>query len=88
MLDQVTRGSEYFSAVVSCSLAFHAADVMDDNNLLTALSTQIQISVTPIGMVRKPSVEPTVLAKSWDITPEKALKTIQARMKRGPTLHC
>ena len=33
-------------------------------------------------MVRKLSVEPIVLARRWDITPEKAHKTIQATMQR------
>ena len=78
----------YVSTVILYSLAYDDSNVMDNDNLATALLAQIQISVALIGLVRKPSVEPTVLAKSWDITPEKALKTIQARMKRGPTLHC
>ena len=41
----------------------------------------MQISRALIGMVRKPSVEPIVLAQRWGITPEKAQKTIQATMQ-------
>mgnify|MGYP006186246423 CR=1 FL=1 len=79
----VARGPVFVSAVVSYSLAYDAADVMDNDNLATALSVQIQISLVLIGMVRKPSVEPIVLAKRWGITPEKAQKTIQATTQRG-----
>ena len=61
-------------------------------NLATALSAQIQISIVLIGMVRKPSLEPIILAKRWDIIPEKAWKTIQAATQRVlglcPILHC
>ena len=57
------RGTVYVSTVVSYSLAYDGTDVMDNNNLATALSVQIQISIASIGMVIKPSVEPTVLAK-------------------------
>ena len=77
------RGPIYVIAVVSFSLAYDAADVIDNDNLATALSAQIQISIVLISMVRKPSVEPIVLAKRWGITPEKAQKTIQATMQRG-----
>ena len=77
------RGPVFVSAVVSYSLAYDAAAVMDNYNLATALESQIQISIMLIGMVRKPSVDPIVLAKHWGITPEKALKTIQATTKRG-----
>ena len=70
------------SAVVSYSLAYNAADVMESDNLKTALESQIQISIVLIGMVRKPSVEPIVFAKRLDITPEKE-KTIQATTQRG-----
>ena len=74
----VARGPVYISTVVSYSLASDAADVMDNDNLATALLAQIQISIVLIGTVRKPSVEPIVLAKRWGITPENAQKTIQA----------
>ena len=41
------------SAQLSHSLAHNAADVLDNDNLVTALSTHIQIIVALIGMVRK-----------------------------------
>ena len=56
------RGSIFINAVTSYSLAYGAADIMDDDNLAT-LSAQIQVSIVLIGIVRKPSVEPIVLAK-------------------------
>ena len=64
-------------------MAYDAADITDNDNLATALSAQIQISTGLIGTVRNLSVEPLVLAKRWGITPEKALKTIQATTQRG-----
>ena len=45
-------------------------------------SFQIQVSMALIGMVRKSSVDPRVLAKWWGITPEKVQKTIQATAQR------
>ena len=72
----VKRGPVFVSTIVSYSLAYDAADVMDNDNLATALEAQIQISIALIGMVRKPSIDPIVLAKRWDITPEKAQNTI------------
>ena len=83
ILATVTRGPAYVSAVVTSSLAYNAADVMNNENIATALAAQIQISIGLIGMVRKPSVKLIVLAKRWDITPEKAQKAIQATMQRG-----
>ena len=77
------RGPVFVSAVVSYSLAYDATDVMDNDNLATALEAQIQISIVLIGMVRKPSIDLIVLAKRWGITPEKAQKTIQATTQRG-----
>ena len=77
------RGPVFVSAVVSYSLAYNAADVMDDVNLVTALEAQIQISVALMGMVGKPSIDPIVSAKKWGITPEKAQKTIKATTQRG-----
>ena len=58
-----TRGQVYVSTVISDSQAYDATDVMDNDNLATALSTQIQTSIVLIGIVRKKSVEPIVLAK-------------------------
>ena len=77
------RGPVFVSAFVSYSLAYDAADVMDNDNLATALESQIQISIALIGIVRKPSIEPIVLAKQWGITPEKAQNTIKATTQRG-----
>ena len=57
------RGPACISTVVSYSLAYDAADVMDNDNLATALLAQIQISIVLIGTVRKPSAELIVLAK-------------------------
>ena len=79
----MVRGPVHVSAVISYSLAYDATDVMDDDYHATALSAQIQISITLIGAVRKLSTEPIVLAKEWGITPDKAQKTIQAIMQRG-----
>ena len=76
------RGPVFVSAVVSYSLAYDATDVMDNDNLATALEAQIQISIVLIGMVRKPSIDLIVLAKRWGITPEKAQKTIHATTQR------
>ena len=49
----VARGPVYVSKVISYSVAYDAADVMDNDNFETALSAQIQIRVALIGMVRK-----------------------------------
>ena len=57
------RRPVYVSTIISYLLAYDAADVMDNYNVATALSALIQIRVVLIGMVRKPSVEPIVLAK-------------------------
>ena len=54
----VERRPEYVSAIVSYSLAYEAPDVMDNVNLVTSLSAQIQVSIVLIGMVR-----PIVLTK-------------------------
>ena len=50
----VARGPVFVSAFVSYSLAYNVADVTDNDNLATALSAQIQISIALIGMVLKP----------------------------------
>ena len=82
----------YVSAVVSYSLAYDTANVMDNDNFVTASTSQIQISIELIGMVRKPSIEPTVLSNKWGITPENAQKTIHATTQKWirlcSTLHC
>ena len=59
----VARGQVFVSTVVSYSLAYNATDVMDNDKLVTALESQIQISIALISTVRKSSVEPIVLAK-------------------------
>ena len=56
------RGPVYVSAVISFSLAHDAIDVMDNDNLVTELLAQIQISIVLIGTVKKPSVQPVVSA--------------------------
>ena len=78
----VTRRPVYFITVNLYLLVYDATDVTDNDNLATGLSTQIQISVAQICMVRKPTIEPIVLAKQWGVTPEKAQKTIQATTQR------
>ena len=78
----MARGPVCVSVVVSYSLAYIAADVMDNNNFVTEISAQIQIIIGLRGTVRKPSVEPIVLAKRWGIIPEKAQKAIQPQCKR------
>ena len=57
------RGSVYVSALISYSLADDTADVMDNDNLVIALSAHIQISVALINTVRNLSVEPIIFAK-------------------------
>ena len=61
------KGPVYVNTVVSYSLAYDAADVMDNDNLATALSAQIQMSIVLRVTVRKP----IVLAKRWGMTHEK-----------------
>ena len=48
------RGQVYVSTVVSYLLAYNAVDVMENYKPLTALSAQVQISISLIGTVRKP----------------------------------
>ena len=48
------KGPVYDSTVISYSLAYNAANVMDNNNLATILSTKIQISIALIGIIREP----------------------------------
>ena len=78
----MARGTVYVSAVVSYSLAYDAMDITDNDNLVTALSAQIQISIALIGTIRKASTEPIVFANRWGITPEMAEKTILVTMQR------
>ena len=53
----------FVSTVISYSLTHDAVDVMDDDNLVIALSAQIQIGIALIGMVRKSSAETRGFAK-------------------------
>ena len=50
--------------------------------LVLSLSVLIQLSIELIRTIRKPSVQPTVLAERWGITPENAQNTTQATMQR------
>ena len=58
------RGPVYVSTVILHSMAHDAANVMDNDNVMTALSAQIQISIMLVSMVRKSLEVPIVLAKS------------------------
>ena len=77
-----SKGPIYVSTVVLHSLVYDATVVMDNGNLGIALESQIQICIVLIGMIRTPSIEPIVSSKRWDITPEKAQKTIQDTLQR------
>ena len=77
------RGPLFVTAVVSYSLAYDATDVIDNDNVATALEAQIQISIALIGTVKKLSIDLIVLAKTWGLTPEKAQKTLQVMTQRG-----
>ena len=57
------RGPVFLSTVISYSLAYDTADVMDSNNLATALESLIQISIALIGTVKEQSIDPINLAK-------------------------
>ena len=70
-------------AVVSYSLAYNAADVMDNDNLATALESQIQISMALIGMVRKLSMDLIVLAKPWGIPLRKLRRLSKPQNREG-----
>ena len=48
----VSSGSLYVSTVILYSLAYDAADVMDDDNLGIVLLAQIQVSLALIGTVK------------------------------------
>ena len=75
------KGQVFINAVILYSLTYDAVNVIDDEHFATALVSQIQISVI-IVMVRKPSMEPIVLAKQWGIILKKAQKTIQDSTER------
>ena len=87
-----TRGSVYVSAVISYSLTHAAADVMDNDDLVTAMSAQIQIRVVLIGMVRKPSLEPKVLSKRRSLSLRKLRRLYRPQCREGlglfSTFHC
>ena len=68
----------FVSADISYSLAYEAIDATDDDNLMTALSAQIQISIVLIGMVRKLIVKLMILPKQWVTTLQRALKMLPA----------
>ena len=68
----LARGLVFVRTIISYSLSYDAFDITDDDNLATALVAQIQVSIVLVGIVRKPSVEPLVLAKLWGITLQKA----------------
>ena len=59
----MVRGPVFVSAVISYSLVYDAANVIDNDNMAAVLSAQIQVSIALIGTARKPLVEPIVLAK-------------------------
>ena len=52
------RGLAFVDTVVFYPLAYDAINFMDDDNLVTALPAQIQISTSLIGTGRKLSVNP------------------------------
>ena len=55
------RGLASVNAFILHSLAYDAIDVMDNDNLATTVSAQIQVSIVLIGIVRKLSLEPIIL---------------------------
>ena len=57
-----SRGLVLVSTVILYSRGYDAT-VMNDDNLMTALPTQIQVSIVLISRVRKPPVKPIALAK-------------------------
>ena len=52
----------FINAAILYSLVYDA-DVLDDDNFVTALENQIQISIELIGTVRNPSKELIILNK-------------------------
>ena len=67
----MARGPVFASKVSLYSLAYHAIDVMDNDNLALTSPLQIQVSIALIGMVRKQSEVPIVLVKQWGTTLQK-----------------
>ena len=59
----MVRETVFVTAVFLYLLVYNVIGVIEDDNLVTALSAQIQVSIALIGMVRKPSVDPIVLGK-------------------------
>ena len=49
----MTMRSIFINKVISYSLAYHAADVMDDDNFAVTLTAHVQINDALIAMVRK-----------------------------------
>ena len=49
----VARGLLFISAIILYSLAYDAIDIMDDDNFVTLLASQVQVSVALIAMVKK-----------------------------------
>ena len=76
----MAREPVYISTVISYSLAYDVADVMDHDNLATAWPAQIQISMVLIGTVKNLAIEPIVLDNR---SPEKDQKTIHSTTLRG-----
>ena len=56
--DQYPRGPVCICTVISHLPAYDAAYVMKNDNLVTALSVQIQVSLVLTNKVEKPSLEP------------------------------
>ena len=56
----MAMGPVFVSVIILYSFACDAIDVMDDDNLVTSLTAQIQVSILLIGIVRKSSVESMV----------------------------
>ena len=80
------------STVVSYLLAYGAPDDLDNDNLATALESQIQISLVLMGKVRKTYIDSIVFVKQWGIATEKAQKLSKPQCREGfgqcSTLHC
>ena len=57
------RGPIFLSAFFLYLLTYDAIDVKDNDNLAFFLEAQIQVMLSLIGTVRKPSTEPVVLVK-------------------------
>ena len=59
----MAREPVFISTVVLYSLAYDAIDVIDDENLVTALEDKIQVRISLTGTDRKLSIEHTTLTK-------------------------